>query len=237
MKKLLMIFILFSAAAYPQKKDPEEILNKVKAKFESVNDYVVDVNVKVDVEFLKVPPSNATIYFKQPDKVHIESDKFAMLPKEGLNFSPLSFLKKKYTPIFEGEENYKGAETYVIKIIPIGNDGDIVLSTFWIDKKEYIIRKVESATKIAGTFTIEMDYPGIENKYHLPSQMVFSFDVSKSNLPASINDGMNPDDPPQKDKKGKKGVFKTAGKVTINYSNYKVNKGIDDSIFEEKKKK
>ncbi len=237
MKKILIFIILFSAVMFGQKNDPDEILKKVKTEFEGVHDYVVDVNVKVDVDFIKVPPSNATIYFKQPDKVHIKSDKFAMLPKEGLNFTPMSFLQKKHTAIFEGEEKYKEVETYVVKIIPLGNDNDIILSTFWIDKSNYIIRKVESATKINGSFTVEMDYANIENKYHLPSKMMFSFNIDKPDIPGSISGDTDPDDQPKKNKHGGKNSFRTSGKVTISYSNYKVNKGIPDSVFEEKKKK
>lgn len=237
MKKLFVIFLLFIAVVSAQKKDAEEILNKAKNTFNEVHDYVVDVKIKVDVEFLKVPQTNATIYFKQPDKVHVNSDKFALLPKEGLNFSPLSFLQKKYTAIYVGEEKYKNSKTYVVKIIPLGNDNDIILSTFWIDQNDYVIRKVESSTKISGTFTVEMDYADIDNNFHLPSQTVFTFNVDKTNIPATISGNINPDDKPKKSKKGKEDTFTTTGTVIITYSNYKVNKGFPDSVFEEKKKK
>jgi len=237
MKKLFVFFILFTAVVSAQKKDAEQILEKAKNTFNQVKDYVVDVKIKVDVEFLKVPQTNATIYFKQPDKVHVDSDKFAMLPKEGLNFSPLSFLQKKYTAIYEGEENYKNSKNYVVKIIPLGNDNDIVLTTFWIDQNDYVIRKVESSTKISGTFKIEMDYADIDNNYHLPSQMVFTFNVDKTNIPSTISGDVDPDKRQKKNKKGEADGFTTTGKVIINYSNYKVNKGISDSIFEVKKKK
>jgi hypothetical protein len=63
-----------------------------QAEFEKIDDYQVDVRIKVDVDFLKMPEREATIYYKKPDKFHIDSENFAMLPKSGLNFSPLGFL-------------------------------------------------------------------------------------------------------------------------------------------------
>jgi len=64
-----------------QTKDPDLILTRVKEAFTVIEDYEVDVHIKIDVEFLKVPEGDAKLYFKQPDKIHVESEKFALLPK------------------------------------------------------------------------------------------------------------------------------------------------------------
>ena len=67
--------------------------------------------------------------------------------------------------------------------------------------------------------------------YPLPSEMIFSFNVDRMNIPRGISGEIEND--ASKDKKQKN----TTGKVFITYSNYKVNKGIPDKIFEEKQKK
>jgi outer membrane lipoprotein-sorting protein len=100
--KIFLIFLIISFEAtisLAQKKDPDKILEDVKKAFNTVKDYVVDIEIKVDVNFLKVPNSKAKIYYKQPDKIHLESESFALLPKEGLDFSPFGLLKEKYTAI------------------------------------------------------------------------------------------------------------------------------------------
>jgi outer membrane lipoprotein-sorting protein len=152
-----------------------------------------------------------------------------MLPKEGINFSPLSFLKKNYTSIYEKEENIDGNPVSVIKVIPSSEKGDIVLTTLWIDQVENIIRKVESTTKSNGTFTIELKYEDGKREFYLPKAMIFSFNIDKMNLPKAFNSDTETET--------KKNLGKTTtGKVFITYSNYIINKSIPDNMFEKKKK-
>ncbi len=229
--KFLIVSILFLAQSFfAQSKNPDEILNEVITNFNRVKDYQVDVTIKVDVEFLKVPESKAIIFFKQPDKVHVESEGFALLPKEGLDFSPTSLLKKNYTAIYEQDVMLDGVQTSIVKIIPIGDQGNVILSTLWIDQKKQVIRKVESTTKTNGTFSINFFYDD-NIKYPLPSKIIFSFNIDQMNLPDAFGDSPNND---QLKKKGRKHNSLTKGQVIVTYSNYKINKGIPDSIFENK---
>lgn len=227
---LLITFFLFTVL-FPQSNDANKIIEKVKQKFNTIKDYEVDVNVDVDVEFLKVPKSNARILFKQPNKVKIISEGFALLPKEGLNFSPHSLFNKESTNLFEKEDIYNGFKIYIIKVIPLGESKEIILSTLWIDKDEFIIRKVESTTKLNGTFTIELNYNKNITNYPLASEMIFNFNFSNIAIPKGL-DNDSEDERPRK-KKNKL----TKGKVTVSYSNYKVNVGLDDKLFDEKPKK
>ncbi|HEX9251485.1 MAG TPA: hypothetical protein VF870_04550 [Ignavibacteriaceae bacterium] len=232
MKLLISLLFILIQFGYSQSKDPNEIINAVITNFNKVNDYQVDVKIKVDVEFIKVPETKAKIYFKQPDKVHLEAEGFAMLPKNGMEFSPSSFIKKDYTAVYEQDVDLNGFKTSIIKVIPLGNEGEVILSTLWVDQKNQVIRKVESTTKTNGTFTIDFTYDE-KIKYPLPVKIVFSFNMDKMNIPATISGETSTEKP---DKKNKSSDSRTRGKVIVNYSNYLVNKGIPDSIFEEKNK-
>ena len=233
MKLLISLFLVLIQFGFAQSKDPNEIINNVITNFNKVNDYKVDVNIKVDVEFIKVPETKAKIYFKQPDKVHLEAEGFAMLPKNGMEFSPSSLIKKDYTAIYEQDVELNGFKTSIVKVIPLGDQGEVILSTYWIDQKKQVIRKVESTTKTNGTFTIDFNYDD-KLKYPLPVKIVFAFNMDKMNIPATISGETNSEKP---DKKNKNAGSTTKGKVIVNYSNYLVNKGVPDSIFEEKNKK
>jgi outer membrane lipoprotein-sorting protein len=227
---LVLIFILLSVSPNAQTKDPDEILQKVKDEFKKVEDYIVNVRIKVDVSFLKIPEREAKIYFKQPDKIHIESEGFAMLPKQGLNFSPLGLLESKYTAFYEKNDVIKDIPVVVIKVIPLESNSDIILSTFWIDTARNLILKIESSRRPTGLFTIELDYKQIEKEYVLPSSMIFTFTVDPSLMPRGFSNEMEDD---AKKENGDDKKFKT-GKVFINYYNYKVNTGIKDDFFEKK---
>jgi len=142
-------------------------------------------------------------------------------------------IKKDYTAIYEQDVDLNGFNTSIVKVIPLGDQGEVILSTYWIDQKKKIIRKVESTTKTNGTFTINFTYDD-KIKYPLPSKIVFSFNMDKMNLPSTIT-GETGDQ--KSNKKNKNSDMRTKGNVIVNYSNYSVNKGIPDEIFEKKDKK
>ncbi len=227
MKKLFLMCLWISSFAFAQSKNPDVIINNVKQAFSKIKDYSVDVNIKVDVSILKVPEMNAKLFFKQPDKVHIESEGFAMLPRDGLYTSPLSFIKDDYTAIYTRDEKLNGINTSVIKIIPLNDKGDLILTTLWIDLTKNVILKVESTTKLNGTFSLILNYGS--NKYPLPSSMEFTFNADKMKMPQFPTDETG-------NNKKKKNSGMISGKVFITYSNYSVNKGIPDKVFEQKDK-
>jgi len=231
MRKLKFVFlfllICFTVSdASSQNKDPDEILDGVKEAFKMIEDYEVDIQIKIDVDFLKVPDSEAKLYFKQPNKIHVESEKFALLPRQGLDFSPLGLLSGKYTALYEQEDTIRDIPTSVVKIIPLGNDGDIILSTFWVDQSRDLIIRMESTKKPTGTFTIDFTYERYDDNYELPSQMEFTFTVDRMMFPRGMDEQSDTDD--DSDKKSDS----TTGKVYITYANYKVNQGLPDELFE-----
>lgn len=228
--RILSIVILFGTIGFSQPKNPETILENVKKEFEKIEDYQVDVKIEVDVDFLKMPDREATIFYKKPDKFHIDSENFALLPKSGLNFSPLGFLNYKYTSFYVREDTVRGTLTSVIKVIPLEADADVILSTLWVDIKRNIILKVESSRKPQGTFIINLDYLKTKQGFWLPSSMIFSFTIDRGLFP-----GKSKLDPETgSDKSNKDSAESETGKVYITYLNYKVNVGLSDELFEDK---
>lgn len=231
MKKFSILFFIVSTLIFAQQKDPNKLLNRIEEKFNKVKDYEVDVLVKLDFEMIKIPESKAKIYFKQPDKIKIDSKGFAMLPKQSTNFSPTQFLKGDFTALYVRSETVDNRKLDVIKIIPNSDSTEVILSTLWIDDAEQLIRKVETTGRRSGTIHIFVDYNG--NKFGLPSQIKFEFNLGSIQIP---------EDPRQQkekteDEKRPRGRQQLSGSVIIYYSKYKVNQGIADSFFDEKKEK
>ncbi len=228
MKRVILIFLFFSALGFSQSKNPDVIIKNLKEAFSKVKDYKVNVDIKVDVNVIKVPEMKAKLYFKAPDKIHIESEGFAMLPRKGLYTSPLSFLNGDYTSIYVKEDTVDNHSTSEIKIIPLNDKGDLLLTTLWIDQSKNIIRKVESSTKTNGTFSLLLYY-NKNIKYPLADSMVFSFNAGKLNTPSMIGEDENHG-------RRRRALKDISGKVIIHYFNYEVNTGIPDSVFEENNK-
>jgi outer membrane lipoprotein-sorting protein len=228
---LPVIFLLFVTTLHAQKANADQILEKMIKISKRVQDYQVSVKIKTNVEFLKIPETVSTLYYKQPDKTRLKSDHFALLPRKFQFFSPLILLKHEHTAFIEREEKYGSYNCYVIKIIPSGENSDIILVTGWVDKEVLVFRKMDITTKNGGTINLMMDYdPAVVKQYPLPSKIVFAFDVSNVNFPKNLNG--NFDEPAPRQKKENL----TKGTVDMYFSDYKINVGIDDRIFDEKKK-
>jgi len=231
--RIFSLVILSCTIGFSQPKNPEIILEKVKKEFEKIEDYQVDVKIKVDVDFLKMPDREATIFYKKPDKFHIDSENFALLPKSGLNFSPLGFLNYNYTSFYVREDTVNGKLTTVIKVIPLEGSTDVILSTLWVDTERNIILKVESTRKPEGTFFIDMEYLKTKQGFWLPSTLTFSFTVDRSLYPGKFNK----DQDSESGKSKKESSESETGNVYITYSNYKVNIGLPDKLFEDNNNK
>ncbi len=225
MKYLILFF--FIGKIFSQEIDPYELINKVSEEFNKIEDYQVNATITVDVNFLKVPETKATIYFKQPDKVKMDSEGFALLPKEGLNFSPTKLLKNEFTAIHTKSEIIDGANCEVIKVIPLADTTGVILSSLWIDSELNVVRKVETTTKQAGTFEIDLFYNDSEYK-NLPSEVNFIFNVENFKLPASMTGEFNKPKEENKDES-------ITGIVILKYDDYILNQGFEDSFFEEEK--
>ncbi len=228
MKKIFLILLLTVASLCAQEKDAAAILEKVTNKFSLIKDYQADLNIKLDMSFIKMPPTKAKIYFKQPDKFTFDSEGFAMLPKEGFNYNPSKFLGEDITKVFVREDEVDGNKVYVIKVIPNSDSSEIVLSTLYIDKNKYVLCKVETNTKHGAIIKVLFTYDS-NMKYPLPKQVKLSF---------NLGDKKEKNEKSEKNNENiKLSENKLQGDVYLTYSNYKINKGLSDSIFEKNKKK
>jgi len=239
MKKILITLCIITFISVPaQTKDPNKILEAVRQKFNQAKDYQVNVNVKLDMSFIKVPDMNVKVFFKQPDRVKLQSEGFAMVPKQGLNFSPAQLLKGDFTTIYVRSETIDNYKTNVVKVIPNSDSSDVILSTLWIDAAESVIRKAETSSKKGGTTKIEMNYES--TKYGLPSQVKLSFNLGEMQMPTALpnqtTEKKESDDNGRRRNKAIGEGMSLKGSVIMNYKNYQINKGIADSFFVEKEK-
>jgi outer membrane lipoprotein-sorting protein len=228
---IIAAFILSSSVVFGQ--SATDILGKLTAKFNAVKDYTVNAHISADIPMINIMPSNVKIYFKQKDKFKIESKGIVIVPKQG--FTELNdFIanQSKYTPVFGEDMLIRNVATRLINIIPNEGSGDIILAKIWVDPINMVIMRSQITTQSNGTVKVDYTY-GDQLSKGLPSIMKFEIDVKKFKIPKSVAADINKT---ASDKKKAKDRQRKTGSVTITLSNYKVNTGLADSLFEKKKK-
>ncbi len=226
---LLGFLIITIDESYAQKPDADLMLKNVQERFSSIEDYTVDATINVNVDFLRVPEARAKIYFKQPDKIRMKSEGFALIPKQGLNFSPAKLLNENFTAIYVRSDTLENDRVEVIKAIPMVDTLDIILMTLWVDTVHQVIVQIESTTKNSGTVLMELKYDFDKNEV-LPEEVIFTFNLSNFKLPASFTGEFDrPGEDQIEDTRSK-----IEGSVSIKYENYLINTGIPDSVFTRK---
>jgi outer membrane lipoprotein-sorting protein len=221
-----MFVVISLSRVHAQNEDTNQILKTVLSKQEKINDYQVNIEIELDVEFINMPVKRAVMYYKHPQMIKFKSDEFIMLPQKGLDFSLRNLLKKDFTSILAGYENINQRRHYIIKVIPTKTRSDIVLSTIWLDTELFVISKVENNTRSEGSYTIDFTY-GAQSDI-LPSEIKITFEMGHFNIPLKfIGKPIEIDE-----KKLKKGEKKT-GVVYLRFSDYKMNVGLKDDFFED----
>jgi hypothetical protein len=216
-------FIGFNVIA----QDVNALVLNVKAKLDKVNDYTAEGKMKTDIAFIKAPVGGIKVFYKKPNKFRLQRNGgISVLPKGGVSINIGNMIVTSgFTAIDAGIAEIGKVKTRVIKLLPNGDNNDVILSTLYIDEANLLILKSITSTRENGTYEMEMRY-GKFAEYGLPDKVFFSFNAKDYKLPKGITLEFEDTDQATKEKlKGKK------GKVEITYSAYEINKGIANSVF------
>jgi outer membrane lipoprotein-sorting protein len=127
-----------------------------------------------------------------------------------------------------GNAMVSGVSTRVIKLLPFDESSDVVITTLYIDVKNALVRKTSVTTKESGSYEIELGY-GKYIDWGLPDKTVFVFNTKDYKLPKGITFEYD------KGSNNKKEVPKNKkGRIEIRYSDYIINKGVNDNVFKNK---
>lgn len=220
---LLEILIGFALLLpVPGKDDGAKYLKNVTEKFLKITDYTVDVRVHLDMESVKAPDMSAKIYYKSPDKVRVDSKGTFLLPKEVGVFNPRTFNSDEYNLNVLDTLQYDGDPAVRLSLSSKKESfrgRDIILT---IDKSEWLIKDI-SIEPVAGSLMDAKIKYGNFSGFELPIEIDVNLNLPKAD---SSQDYSNPN------RRFRGGM---SGSVTIYYSNYRVNSGLSDSLFESSK--
>jgi len=231
MKSLINLLIVFLTLQYNVHANdaPDVLIKKIKAKLEKVNDYTGQARLKTNVAFIKAPAGLVKVYYKRPNKLKIEKEKgLSILPKGGVILSPATLLTiNNYDAIDAGEVIIQKVKTRKIRLLPRDGESDIVLMDLYIDEEHLLLLKTTVTTKENGTFDMEMNYAKYA-EYMLPDHLVFTFSVKNYKMPKSLS--LDFDEELVKEEAAK--YKNKKGEVELTYTNYIINKGISDHVFQ-----
>ena len=184
--------------------------------------------MKTNVSFLKVPNATVKVYFKKPNKIKIKNEKgISFVPKGTVSINLNNIVGgSQYTVIDAGYDKVGSTKTRVIKLLPIDDNADVVLSTIYIDEANLVILKAKTTTRLNGSYQLDMTF-GKYTAYGLPDKVIFTFNTKDYKLPKGVtfdfDDGTTTTSKPNN---------KTnEGKAEIIFTSYSINKGVDDSVF------
>lgn len=227
--KILISFCvcLFVLANHSFAQDEMDLIKKVKAKLDKVNDYTAQGKMKIDVSFIDAPDSKVIVYYKKPDRFKVKkAGGISILPKGGVSVNMGSLLANENFDVVQSKDaKVNGVDTKVVKLLPRDENSDVVLTTLYIEEKNAVIRKATVTTKENGSYEIELSY-GKYVDWGLPDKAIFLFNTKDYKLPKGITFEYE-----KGDKKKEQTLKNKKGKVEISYSSYAINKGIDDKVF------
>ena len=201
-----------------------QILKNIEANFAGIEDYSVDLEANVDLDRLKVPRMKATMYFKKPDKIRFISEGFALLPKEGVGFTPGNLASR-----FDVENAREQNGDFVLTLRPKLDKTKLRKVFLVADPSNWTVRQLTTPQFDGRQMKAEFISQNV-NGHWLPSQLLvtFSADSTNTDLPeffGQLPQGQRPSQNPRK------------GTITIVYSNYHLNSGLKDEFFDEAKEK
>ncbi|MDQ7822212.1 MAG: hypothetical protein RDV48_05395 [Candidatus Eremiobacteraeota bacterium] len=190
----------------------EAVLQKMKEANAGLKDYSSPIRITGLASYSIIDTAlyiEGTYYFKTPDKHRLKISKgphyLAQYP-QAFGWS-LPDPREWTGKVKEVNEN--GKDYFLVKLIPVMGQGDLLKNELWVDKKSYLFSRQVSYYRDKGMMTIESSYRVVEG-FHVFDKLIGHFEFPKKHL---------------------------KGKAQAEYGEYRINGGIDDAVFQDEKKK
>jgi outer membrane lipoprotein-sorting protein len=233
---LLSLCLMLCSFAGKAQVSAEQLFYQLRSKVESVNDYVADIRMRIDVSFMKIPPLSGRLYFKKPGKLKLERNGgIAILPRKTMNITLNNMIPEGGATVIDaGYDTVGKIKVRVIKVVPNNEQNDIVLTKIWVDEAHMLALRTESTTRDNGTMKMDLEYGRYAN-LALPDKVTLFIDVKEYKVPKGVTmdyDGVDELDAARRNAKGKQ----RKGRIQIIYASYRINTGLSDAFFAENKR-
>lgn len=238
---LLIAPALASAQERPSVKqgpDPRQVFTELLKPYRELNDYTVRIHAKVSMPTIRIPDFNAILYFKKPDRFHVETKSFAPIPRDSGVFNPFQFDPEKNLITYQRTETLNGTMSDVFRVEPLETKALVRYYHVWVGGNPGRILQVESLS-VKGTKgqmkpTYRIVEQGLE-KWLLPEKVHvhLTFPEEMHNTDAS---SFTTRDNPVSSGMRRLDDVSGEGDITLSYSEWQINTGLDDHLFQKDKK-
>lgn len=210
------LFIVLHATA----QDVNTLIKKVKNKLDNINKYEATGTMKTSIAYLKIPIAKVKIQYKKPNDLTIKSSNGVTFVPKGVDAISLQkIFSNEFTAIDGGTEKVKQKTLRVVRLLPISQQSNIVLSTVYINETDLVVEKSSTTTKNEGTYEMDMQY-GKYIQFGLPDRITFTFNAKDYKIPKGLTlDFDNTDSKNQKIDK----TMLNKGRAEIVFQQYAIN--------------
>jgi outer membrane lipoprotein-sorting protein len=241
----LLLLLIAPAQASTQERpgtkqgpDPRQVFTELVRPYRGLNDYTVKIRAKVNMPTIRTPDFSATLYFKKPDRFRVETKSFAPIPRDSGVFNPFQFDPEKNLITYQRTENLNGTLSDVFRVEPLEAKALVRYYHVWVGGNPGRVLQVESLS-VKGTKglvkpTYRMDEQGLE-KLLLPEKVHIHLTFPEKMHNA---DGLSSTarDNPFSSSMRRLDQVSGEGDIFLSYSEWQINTGLDDSLFQNDKK-
>jgi outer membrane lipoprotein-sorting protein len=204
------------------KMTAEDVVAQIEKNYNAIRDYRADVEVTINSPQVHMPKLKATIYFKRPNKIKlIAKEGFAVLPKDAVSGDPARWMKTNFKMSYLGSGRVAGEPVHVLRLVPKTTEVQGTTKLL-VEKRRGLILGTETEAGGA-SFRSRWTYTRVDGKYWLPSEI-------RTEMSGAMSTRIfDPDKMKVAPPKAGKGT------ALVRFSNYTVNRGIPDSVFEYRK--
>ena len=237
---LLALLFLAPAPACAQEKpgaaprpDPGQVFTDLIKPYRNLNDYTVKIHAKISMPTIRIPNFTATLYFKKPDRFHIETKSFAPIPRNAGVFNPLQFDPEKNRIAYQKSENLDQTRADVYRVEPLDPKSPVRYYQVWVGGVPGRILQVEHlsfhGTRGLVTISHRKVSQGPES-WLLPENVRIHLTFPEG---AASPDGSSFSTRDNPISGGMRRLDEVSGEgdIEITYSDWQVNTGLEESLF------
>ena len=174
--------------------DATRIINNTEKKFRSVDSYEVKMTISMSIPAFRLPRKKYHVFFKQPDKIKIESKGFGVLPRTGMftspmeNFNNLTDIKIINNLKELPKDNITVSGNLILDSLALEMPNDYAKLTFKptvnviIDTSKWVITRVTTKIDTLKIMEIQNRYDFVDKGYYLPVESKVEYFVKDARL-------------------------------------------------------